>query len=87
MKTLYNICIPVVKCSRLIFPKYSNNLSNFSTTSFHLSDKPKWGSKKSHRKIKLQLNQLQAMADPKIEEILAPLRKIVKEQVSYSEVN
>lgn len=39
-----------------------------------------WGSKKRHRKIKLHLN-LDIMADPKIEEILAPLRACVKEQV------
>ena len=39
-----------------------------------------WGSKKKHRKVRLQFT-LDTMADPKIEEILAPLRASVKEQV------
>lgn len=43
-------------------------------------NKTKWGSKKIHRNIKLKF--LQMMADPKIEEVLAPLREAVKEQVS-----
>lgn len=40
-----------------------------------------WGSKKTHRKIKIS-NPLRdiIMADPKIEEVLAPLRAAVKEQ-------
>lgn len=38
-----------------------------------------WGSSKSHRKVVLK--DLVAMADPKIEEILAPFRASVKEQV------
>lgn len=38
-----------------------------------------WGSKKKHRKVRLQVS-LDTMADPKIEEILAPLRASVKEQ-------
>lgn len=40
----------------------------------------KWGSKKKNREIKLHF-PLDTMADPKIEEILAPLRAKVKEQV------
>lgn len=42
---------------------------------------PNWGSNKVHRKIKI-LNPFRdiIMADPKIEEILAPLRASVKEQ-------
>jgi hypothetical protein len=40
-----------------------------------------WGSKKKHRKVKLQFT-FDRMADPRIEEILAPLRASVKEQVS-----
>lgn len=39
-----------------------------------------WGSKKSNRSVKLNFN-LAIMADPKIEQILAPLRASVKEQV------
>ena len=41
-----------------------------------------WGSKKKHRKVRLQVT-LDTMADPKIEEKLAPLRASVKEQVWY----
>jgi glycyl-tRNA synthetase len=44
------------------------------------SNNTHWGSKKQHRQVKLQLFELEKMADPKIEEILAPLRKEVKEQ-------
>lgn len=40
-----------------------------------------WGSKKKNRHIKLRL-QLDTMADPKTESILAPLRANVKEQVT-----
>lgn len=47
-----------------------------------------WGSKKQHRKIKLHFS-IDTMADPKIEEILAPLRASVKEQVifMYNKIN
>uniref|UniRef100_A0A336M2S1 Glycine--tRNA ligase n=1 Tax=Culicoides sonorensis TaxID=179676 RepID=A0A336M2S1_CULSO len=41
-------------------------------------EKPKWGTNKQHRDIKLKLVQM--MADPKIEAELAPLRESVKEQ-------
>jgi hypothetical protein len=41
-----------------------------------------WGSKKKHRKVRLQVT-LDTMADPKIEEILAPLRASVKELVCF----
>lgn len=43
-----------------------------------------WGSKKQHRKVKL--NFAIDMADSKTEEILAPLRALVKEQVCYGNV-
>ncbi|XP_050088159.1 glycine--tRNA ligase [Anopheles aquasalis] len=39
-----------------------------------------WGSNKQHRDVKLRVQLLDAMADPKIEEQLAPLREAVKEQ-------
>jgi hypothetical protein len=42
-----------------------------------------WGTKKKHRKVKLQFT-LDKMSDPRIEEILAPLRASVKEQVSFA---
>lgn len=44
-------------------------------------EKPKWGTNKAHRDIKLKLVQM--MADPKIEAELAPLRESVKEQVIF----
>lgn len=37
-----------------------------------------WGTKKKHRQVKLNISHM--MADPKIEEVLAPLRASVKEQ-------
>ncbi|XP_053970973.1 glycine--tRNA ligase [Hylaeus volcanicus] len=40
-----------------------------------------WGSNKKHRKVKIQI--LPDMSDPKIEEILSPLRTSVKEQGDY----
>lgn len=40
-----------------------------------------WGSKKQHRKIKLNFPITKDMYDSKTEEILAPLRQSVKEQV------
>jgi hypothetical protein len=50
------------------------------TTAFFVSA---WGSKKKHRKVKLHFT-FDRMTDPKIEEILAPLRASVKEQVSFT---
>jgi hypothetical protein len=50
------------------------------TTAFFVSA---WGSKKKHRKVKLQFI-FDRMSDPRIEEILAPLRAFVKEQVSVT---
>jgi hypothetical protein len=44
----------------------------------YLSD---WGSNKKHRAIKLSFIRENIMADPKTEEILAPFRASVKEQV------
>lgn len=44
-------------------------------------ERPKWGTNKAHRDIKLKLVQM--MADPKIEVELAPLRESVKEQVIF----
>jgi glycyl-tRNA synthetase len=49
---------------------------SFCTSSFVAQ---KWGTKKQHRNVKLQ-SYFDSMADPKMEEILAPLRASVKEQ-------
>lgn len=53
------------------------------TTAFFVSA---WGSKKKHRKVKLQFT-FDRMSDPRIEEILAPLRAFVKEQVSFDSIS
>jgi glycyl-tRNA synthetase len=69
-----NVLTLVYKCS--VFSKYLP----LSCTSFRLSHN-NWGSNKLHRKIKIPNPQRDLiMADPKIEEILAPLRASVKEQ-------
>lgn len=49
-------------------------------TTAYLLDFSRWGTKKANRKLKIHLAL--DMADPKIEEVLAPLRTSVKEQVS-----
>lgn len=41
-----------------------------------------WGKNKKHRDVKLKL-YFDSMADPQIEEVLAPLRASVKEQVIF----
>lgn len=47
------------------------------------SNKYSWGSKKEHRNVRIVLSWMQKMPDSNIEEILAPLRAAVKEQVSF----
>ncbi|XP_018325020.1 glycine--tRNA ligase [Agrilus planipennis] len=49
--------------------------SLFTSTSLN----QKWGTKKQHRNVKLKIF-LEEMTDPKVEEVLAPLRASVKEQ-------
>lgn len=92
MKIHLNFLVSVVHFSKTLVPqlyrgtvfiansKLLQQRSSFSTKSAFVETSCVWGSKKSHRKIKLQL--LNSMADPKIEEILAPLRQDVKEQVT-----
>lgn len=68
------ICVSPISCS----VADSNNKSPESANKkSKLADN--WGSKKAHRKVKL--NFFTNMSDPKTEEILAPLRFLVKEQV------
>lgn len=91
MKIHLNFLVSVVHFSKTLVPQlYRGTVfiansklphRSFSTKSAFVETSSVWGSKKSHRKIKLQL--LNSMADPKIEEILAPLRQEVKEQVTY----
>lgn len=53
----------------------------FVSSQLRLSHSHQWGTNKLHRKIKITNPQREIiMADPKIEEILAPLRAQVKEQ-------
>ena len=42
---------------------------------------PAWGSKRHKNKQKLKIQFINMMTDPKIEEVLAPFRASVKEQV------
>lgn len=84
MKALLRPFKSIVKFSEVLWNTNQNLLKireNISLTRKHETDSS-WGSKKAHRKIKLKLIALQNMADPKIEEILEPLRQQVKEQVS-----
>lgn len=57
-----------------------NLVRNISVSTFGLYQK--WGTKKKHRDIKLNL-YFENMGDPAIEAVLAPLRANVKEQVRY----
>lgn len=85
MRLISKLLSRLVNCSEILIKSspisVKQNTRNFSIT-YHYFQKPIWGSKKSHRKIKIQSLLLQEMADPKIEETLAPLRAAVKEQVS-----
>ncbi|XP_072935327.1 glycine--tRNA ligase [Epargyreus clarus] len=71
-----NILTLVYKCS-----VFSKSLPAVTTQYRFNHQLQQWGSNKSHRKIKIS-NPFRdiIMADPKIEEILAPLRASVKEQ-------
>lgn len=87
MRVLPLLFNPIVKYSEFLWNVSQNHLKT-PTRVFSLShqvcqaNNPEWGKNKKHRKVDLQLLEHQKMADPKIEEILAPLRKFVKEQVS-----
>ncbi|KAK1119609.1 hypothetical protein K0M31_013032 [Melipona bicolor] len=59
---------------------YKQLLRRFTVTA-RLGDFTKWGTTKKNRKVKIQIRQ--DMSDPKIEDILAPLRNNVKEQGDY----
>jgi len=92
MTVLVRLVIPVVKNSQSFVKNHISQLrpvqrgfclsiQNFVSNKPQLQpEKSKWGTKKAHRNIKLQLHLVREMADPKIEEQLAPLRQKVKEQ-------
>ncbi|XP_019870544.2 glycine--tRNA ligase [Aethina tumida] len=70
LRSLTKVCV-----RSYCLPTYVNKKSFCITSSVH----QKWGSNKKHRNVKLNI-YWDTMADPKIEEILAPLRASVKEQ-------
>lgn len=74
--TKRGICLSPITCSSAA--DNNNKLPDKPIKKSRLADN--WGSKKAHRKVKL--NFFANMSDPKTEEILAPLRSLVKEQVS-----
>lgn len=80
-RKLYQVTLNVTKSSQFVcaFP--------FHSSIFHSKNHPKWGSTKKNRNIKLNRLYLEEMADPAIEQVLAPLRAQVKEQVSSSTKN
>ena len=87
MRVLSRLFNNLVNCSGIILKpskhQFIQNTRHLSITFQYFNKKAQgWGSKKSHRSVKIQQILLQEMADPKTEEILAPLRAIVKEQVS-----
>ena len=84
--------MPTSVLTRVLFravSTFARRKANFSACQQHLfsthrtPDASAWGSKKSNRSVKLNFN-LAIMADPKIEQILAPLRASVKEQVFFA---
>ncbi|CAH0556631.1 unnamed protein product [Brassicogethes aeneus] len=62
-------------CYLQCFPNFTSYRHFYISTSVD----QKWGTNKKHRNVKLNI-YFDTMADPKIEEILAPLRANVKEQ-------
>lgn len=60
---------------------YTNYFHYTTSRNFYITSicYQQWGTKKKHRNVPIKY--LEEMADPKIEEILAPLRASVKEQV------
>ena len=91
MRVLSRLYNPIVKFSKIHWNIIQNHTKTqarvISLTYQSKTANSEWGSKKTHRKVKLKLFELQKMSDPKIEEILAPLRNAVKEQVSWNIFN
>lgn len=89
MRVLSRLYNPIVKFSEILLNIKVNHTKTQAravslTHQLFDTNNPEWGSKKAHRKVKLRLLEYQKMSDPKIEEILAPLRQTVKEQVSWN---
>lgn len=79
--SIYN----VLYHNRVNLKKIENCIFNFTSLRY-ICISPlvghKWGSTKKHRNIKLNIFN-ETMSDPRFEEILAPLRANVKEQVKF----
>jgi hypothetical protein len=78
--SLFN-CL-AIRSEILIKAPVTNFTRFFSISTTQQKNLSGWGSKKAHRNVKIQSQFIQEMADPQIEEKLAPLRAAVKEQVS-----
>lgn len=70
------VCVSPKSCFSL---EQNNNNKSSKKPATKSNEASRWGSKKAHRKVKL--NVFSNMTDSKTEEILAPLRLLVKEQV------
>ncbi|XP_046395890.1 glycine--tRNA ligase [Ischnura elegans] len=79
MKQIFPILQLLVLFSKPQCVFLKNSRSFFTRKSVLLQAKSPWGTNKKHRSVKLNIPTY-TMADPKIEEILAPLRAAVKEQ-------
>lgn len=90
MRLISTLLTRLANCSEILI-KHSENNSKQISRNFSLScqlykNNSEWGSKKAHRSVKIHSQLIQEMADPQIEEKLAPLRAAVKEQVSHCSV-
>ncbi|XP_071875134.1 glycine--tRNA ligase [Bombus fervidus] len=74
---LQHLCRRATRDLRKSNSVYKQIFRRFTVT-VRLADFSKWGTTKRNRKLKIQISQ--NMSDPKIEEILSPLRDNVKEQ-------
>lgn len=94
MKLIFRLCSPLVYLSRSEIVYSSVRRQSFQSNkkickrdisvsilaSASEAEKVVWGSKKAHRKVKLNFS-IDNMANPEIEFFLEPLRLAVKEQV------
>lgn len=85
MRLISNLLNHLVNCSKVYVNLPQNCVKllarDFSQNRQLNKSNSSWGSNKKHRNIKIQSQLIAEMADPIIEEKLAPLRAAVKEQV------
>lgn len=75
--------LPSVINNHFVYNRFivkSSGVFKRNFTVFSAGNCQQWGKNKKHRSVRLQL-YFDSMADPQIEETLAPLRASVKEQV------